>query len=199
MSQYLSIDTEATGLQEGNYMIQLAMVPVDGSSRKVFHHLGMEVLVKCPSFEELLPRLDAWNIEHNKELIINANRSGISQEELKTKVTGYLKSPEITAIFGNKRPVLLGKSLSALDIPMLKRYLGWEAYEKHFHHHTLDVTCVARYLVDSGILPEGCESSSKLIKHFKIRDNVNHTALSDAVDMAEIYVRLLDLMPKRTP
>lgn len=196
MNKYLSIDTEATGLKEGHYMIQLAMVPVDTSKKRVFHDLGRELLVKCPSFEEMEPRLDAWNLEHNKDLIIQANRSGISEGELKRIVGEYLSSSEITGIFGTNRPILLGKSLSALDIPMLKRYLGWDFYEKHFHHHTLDVTCVARYLVDIGVLPPGCESSSKLIKHFNIRDNVKHTALSDAVDMGEIYLRLLDLQRK---
>lgn len=196
-NKYLSIDTEATGLKEGHYMIQLAMVPVDAGAKKVFHHLGREMLVKCPSFEELEPRLDAWNLEHNKDLIINAHRSGISEAELKRTVEEYLTSDEVTTIFGGNRPILLGKSLSALDIPMLKRYLGWDFYERHFHHHTLDVTCVARFLVDTGVLPPGCESSSKLIQFFKIRDNVMHTALSDAIDMGEIYLRLLDLLPRK--
>ena len=195
MSQYLSIDTEASGLKEGNYMIQLAFVPVDAARRRVYHELGKEMLVKCPSFEELEPKLDAWNLEHNKDLIIKAHRDGVTGEMLKQIVRDYLASPEVTSIFNGKRPVILGKSLSALDIPMLKRYLGWDMYEKSFHHHTLDVTCVARAYVDAGVLPPGCESSSKLISHFGIRDNVNHTALSDAVDMAEIYLRLLDLVP----
>ncbi len=196
MSKYLSIDTEATGLKEGHYMIQLALVPVDADGRKVFHALGKEWLVKCPSFEEMLPRLDKWNIDHNKDLIINANRSGVLPEQLPKIVSGYLESPEIKAIYGDKRPIFLGKSLSALDIPMMKRYLGEDFYEKHFHHHTLDVTCVARYLVDSGALPPGTESSTKLIQYFGNPEGVKHTALSDAIDMGEVYLKMLDLMKK---
>jgi hypothetical protein len=194
MSNYLSIDTEATGLKEGHYMIQLAFIPVNIAEGKVHHELGREWLVKCPTFEELDPRLDSWNREHNKELIIKANKGGVLPEALPGIVSQYLEMPEMKAIFGGKRPVLLGKSMSALDIPMLKRYLGWDFYEKYFHHHTLDVTCVARSFVDAGVLPSGTESSSKLIKHFQLRDNVLHTALSDAIDMGEIYLRMLGLL-----
>jgi len=196
VSQYLSIDTEATGLKEGHYMIQLALVPVDISQKRVFRELGKEWLVKCPSFDELLPRLDEWNISHNRDLIITANREGLSEAELRKTVHDYLTSDAVKTVFGGNRPVLLGKSLSALDIPMLKRYLGWDNYEKYFHHHTLDVTCVARFLVDTGVLPPGCESSSKIIKYFKIRDQVNHTALSDAIDMGEIYIKMMNPGPQ---
>ena len=199
MSKYLSIDTEATGLREPNYLIQLAMVPVDAKTKKVHTELGRETLIKCPSFEELAPTLDAWNLEHNKELIIRAHKDGIAPEAVAPWVKAYFEMPEVKALFGGNRPVLLGKSLSALDIPILKRYLGWQFYEQHFHHHTLDVTCVARFLVDAGLMPSGCESSSKLIKHFGIREDVRHTALSDALDMGEVYVKMLERMPPVPP
>lgn len=194
MAAYLSIDTEATGLQEGNYLIQLALVPVDTKSKRVYEELGKETLVACPSYEELEPKLDSWNKEHNGGLIRSAHASGIPAESVKTFITTYLKLPQVSEIFKKERPILLGKSLSALDIPLMKRYMGWSLYDQTFHHHTLDVTCVARGLCDAGLLPENCNSSSKLIKHFGIRDNVKHTALSDATDMAHIYLRLLDLL-----
>ncbi len=198
MAAYLSIDTEATGLAEGNFLIQLALVPVDAKGKRVYEELGKETLVRCPSFEELEPKLDSWNKEHNTGLIKQAHEKGIPQDAVKSFITTYLKLPQITEIFKRDRPILLGKSLSALDIPLLKRYMGWALYDQTFHHHTLDVTCVARGLCDAGLLPDGCSSSSKLIKHFGIRDNVKHTALSDALDMAHIYLRLLDLTaPKK--
>ncbi len=200
MAIYLSIDTEATGLAEGNFLIQLAMVPVDSKTKRVYEELGKETLVHCPSYEELEPKLDSWNKEHNGGLIRAAHERGIPAEQVKTFVATYLKIPQVAELFRNDRPVLLGKSLSALDIPLLKRYMGWNLYDSTFHHHTMDLTCFARGLVDSGKLPENCSSSSKLIKHFGIRDNVKHTALSDAVDMAHIYLRLVDLLlPKPQP
>ena len=199
MATYLSIDTEATGLAEGHYLIQLAMVPVDTKTKKVYEQLGKETLIACPSYEELEPRLDSWNKEHNTGLIRAAHEKGIPAEAVKTFITDYLKQPQIVELFGKERPILLGKSLSALDIPMMKRYMGWALYDQTFHHHTMDITCFARGLCDAGKLPENCSSSSKLIKHFGIRDNVKHTALSDALDMGHIYLRLLELIPPKAP
>jgi len=194
MSIYLSIDTEATGLKETTHLIQLALVPVDISRGKVLLSLGREWLVKCPTFEELEPSLDAWNLEHNRETIIRAHREGIDPKQVLPTIQQYLASADLVALFGNKRPVLLGKSLSALDIPLLKRCFGWEVFDRTFHHHTVDVTCVSRALVDAGMLPAGCESTSKLVSHFGIRDDARHTAMSDAVDMAEIYLKLLGIL-----
>jgi len=198
-SHYLSIDTEATGLKEHDLLIQIAFVPVDLTQMKVVETLGKEYLVHCPPYEELEPRLDEWNREHNSGLIRRAHAEGISPEKLRTEVSEYLQTPAVRAIFGDKRPVMLGKSMSALDIPIMRRYLGWEFYDKHFHHHTADVTCVARYLVDAGKLPPGCESTSKIIKYFQIRDDANHTALSDAVDMGNVYLKMLAMLNEKKP
>jgi len=194
--KYLSIDTEATGLHEGALLIQFALVPVDAAREKVLVYLGRELLVHCPTFEELQPTLNPWVLEYNKELIVHANRSGITREKLKENVLAYLNSPEIKELFGDEKPVLLGKSLSALDIPILTRYLGREFMENNFHHHTLDLTSVAHFLVDAGKLPEGCQSTTELIQHFKIREEAKHTALSDAIDMANIYLHLMQMMKK---
>ncbi len=191
---YLSIDTEATGLKAHDLLTQIAFVPVDFKQKRVCMELGVEILVKCPSYEELEPRLDEWNRSHNKGLIQKAHEEGITQEELKARVQSYLESAPVRALFEEKKPVMLGKSMCALDIPIMKRYLGWDFMEKYFHHHTADVTCVARFLVDAGKLPPGCESTSKIIKHFQIREDANHTALSDAVDMGNIYLKLIELM-----
>src|SRR3954470_15907824 len=99
MSKYLSIDTEATGLRDPNYLIQLAMVPVDAKGRKVYHELGRETLIRCPSFEELAPKLDAWNLEHNKNLIIDAHRDGIAPEALPAWIDAYFALPAVKEIF----------------------------------------------------------------------------------------------------
>ncbi|MBM4317835.1 MAG: hypothetical protein FJ116_10195 [Deltaproteobacteria bacterium] len=69
--------------------------------------------------------------------------------------------------------------------------------DKYFHHHTLDVTCVGRFLVDAGVLPPGHGSTTQLLKFFNIRSMSNHTALSDALDMAQIYLKLVKLMEEK--
>jgi oligoribonuclease (3'-5' exoribonuclease) len=194
MAKYLSIDTEATGLEEGTHLIQLAFVPVDTTLGKVAEELAVEVLIRCPSFEELKPNLNAWVLEHNESLIRDAHAKGIAPQELGQWVSSYMESPGIKAFFGGSRPAFLGKSLSALDIPLMTRYLSRSFMDKYFHHHTLDVTCVARALVDSGVIPEGCQSTTKLLQMFNIRQLSNHTALSDAVDMGKVYLKLLEIL-----
>ena len=193
MSKYLSIDTEATGLEEKTHLIQIALVPVDAADTKVWEELATETLVACPSFEDLKPTLNPWVIEHNERLIRDASANGIAPSALRRYVSDYLERPRVKAFFGGERPVLLGKSLSALDIPLITRYLGHDFMQERFHHHTLDVTCVAKAFVDVGVLPPGFASTSKIIKHFGIREDARHTALSDAIDVANVYFKLLEL------
>ncbi len=190
--RYLSLDTEATGLTEDCLLIQLAFVPIDVQEGLVLEESGVEWLVQCPAFEELKPRLNPWVIEHNEGLIRRANSDGIAVSKLRQEVADYLDSPKIKKFFGGERPILLGKSLSALDIPLLTRTFGWEFMNQRFHHHTIDVTGAARFLIDCGVLPQGTASTSKIIKHYGIREGALHTALSDAVDMARIYVKMVD-------
>jgi DNA polymerase III epsilon subunit-like protein len=192
MAKYLSIDTEATGLTPECVLIQLAFVPLDTTTNRVLTELGKEWMVHCKSFEELKPSLNPWVVENNEGLIRKAHATGVSPEKLKEEVHAYLTSPEMKAFFGESRPVFLGKSLSALDIPLMTRTFGDDFMRDHFHHHVQDVTCVARSFVDSGLLPPGTESSGKIMKHFGIRETPAHTALSDALDMAHIYLKLLD-------
>lgn len=194
MINYLSLDTEATGLTKECVLIQLAFVPVDNKNKRVATELGREWLVQCASYEELEPILNPWVKENNKTLIQNAHAHGIPVDKLAVQVAEYLSSPEIKALFGTSRPVILGKSLSALDIPLLTRTFGEAFMQKYFHHHTLDVTCVARFLVDAGILPPGCESTSQIVKHYGVREVASHTALNDASDMAQIYLKMLAQM-----
>ena len=35
MNRYLSLDTEATGLEVDTYLIQIALVPVDAKARRI--------------------------------------------------------------------------------------------------------------------------------------------------------------------
>lgn len=198
MAKYLSLDTEATGLEENCLMIQLAFVPVDTEKRIVDESLGREILIWCPTFEELKPNLNKWVLEHNEDLIRRANAQGVKKEDLPGVVREYLETPGLKKFFGGERLPLLGKSMSALDIPLMHRYFGKTFMEKYFHHHTLDVTCVARGMVDAGILPTGTQSTTKLMQYFKLRSEATHTALNDAVDMGKIYFGLLDLLKSKS-
>ncbi len=191
MKKYLSLDTEATGLHEGTLLIQVAVVPVDGENNKILTELGRETLIQCPSFEELKPTLSEWVIQHNEGLIRDAHAKGIPKENFRQWMSDYFNQPAMKEFLKGERPVILGKSLSALDIPLLTRYLGRDYMDKHFHHHTLDITCVARFLTDAGMLPPDHQSTTKLLQYFKLKTESAHTALSDALDMAQVYLSLL--------
>lgn len=194
MRRYLSLDTEATGLEERCVMIQLAVVPVDVTTSEVRIEMGKEWLIKCPSFEELKPTLNEWVLKHQEGLIRRAHADGMTMEACKAELTEYLKSKAIKEFFGNERPVLMGKSMSALDIPLLTRSFGWDYMQKAFHHHIVDVTCLGKSFEDAGLLPPKTANTTRLMQHFKLKEAAEHTALSDAVDMGRIYCKMIDMI-----
>ena len=189
--KYLSIDLEATGLEENAYIIEFAMVPFDAESRTIREDLAKQFYVSCPSFEELKPNLNSWVIEHNEELIHKAHKTGVSHIEFKNILENYLKSDEVKKFFGDEKIILFGKSMSAIDLPFMNRDLGWEWMNEHFHHRTLDLSCFCMGLIDAGLLPEGMDSGNKLMQYFGMGE-VLHTALEDAVNTAKMYLKLLE-------
>jgi hypothetical protein len=198
MRRYLSLDTEATGLEEHCVMIQLAVVPVDVTAGKVHTELGKEWLIGCASFEELKPTLNEWVLKHQEGLIRKAHAEGMPMAQCKEELSAYLKSKPIVDFFGKDRPVLMGKSMSALDIPLLTRSFGWGFMQKSFHHHIVDVTCLGKSFEDAGLLPPKTASTTRLMQHFKLKEAADHTALSDAVDMGNIYCKMIEMIrPKQ--
>lgn len=191
--KYLSFDIEATGLDEKDLIIEFAMVPFCSTTKEINKNLQKHFYVKCPSFEELKPKLNQWVIDHNRELIEKAHRDGITINAFKDELINYLESDEVKNYFDNKKITLFGKSVSAIDLPFLNRDLGWEFMRKYFEHRQLDLSCLAYGLIDMGILPAECESGSKLMKHLQMGD-VAHTALEDAVNTAIMYFKILDLV-----
>ncbi|MAZ48148.1 MAG: hypothetical protein CME65_06275 [Halobacteriovoraceae bacterium] len=188
--KYLSFDIEATGLEEDARIIEFAMVPFCTEDKSLNNDLAKHFYIHCPSFEELEPHLNPWVRENNKELIIKANAEGITLAEFKTQMEQYLESSEVKNYFGQERIVLFGKSISAIDLPFLNRDLGWEWMNKYFHHRNLDLSCVLLSQVDLGNLASGMESGSKIMEYFQMGE-VAHTALEDAVNTAQMYLKLL--------
>ena len=187
--KYLSIDLEATGLKENDLIIEFAAVPFDAETEVIEKDLSYHSLVQCPSFEELLPSLDQWVIDHNKSLITNAHQNGLPIKTFKQNLLDYLKSEPIQSYFGDGRIVLFGKSLNAIDLPFLNRDLGWDFMREYFHHQQLDVSSVVYSLIDLKKIPEECRSGGFLMKHLGFGE-VAHTALEDAINTAELYFKL---------
>ncbi len=197
--RYLSIDIEATGLNENDYMIEFGMIPFCTETKKVEDSLSRNFYIKCPSFEDLKPRLDKWVIDHNEKLIHKAHVTGLHMDSFKDQLETYLISNEVKNYFKNERNekiILFGKSMSAIDLPFLTRDLSWEFMRKNFHHRNLDLSSTANTLIDLKFLPAECSSGSKLMSFLNMGE-VKHTALEDAKNTAIMYLKLLELFQKK--
>lgn len=190
--KYLSIDIEATGLEEHDLIIEFAAVPIDGENKILNKDQTFHRFIQCPSYEELEPRLNPWVIKNNKELIEKAHLEGLAMNAFKEDLRQYLQSEPIKNFFDHKPIVLFGKSLSAIDLPFLKRDLSAEFMNQFFSHRTLDITCLTYAYIDSKKLPAKTESGSELMNHFNMGE-VAHTALEDAINTAKLYFKLLEL------
>jgi len=96
--KYLSFDLEATGLAEDDLIIEFGMTPFctkNGLNKSLSKHF----FINCPSFEELQPRLDKWVIDHNKELIDKAHKTGISIQSFKEELETYVESDVVKEYF----------------------------------------------------------------------------------------------------
>lgn len=193
--KYLSIDLEATGLDENDYIIEFGMIPFDAENRTLEENLARRYLVSCPSYESLLPNLDPWVIEHNESLIKDAHSQGLERHAFKKELETYLNTTEVKNYFGNEKIMIFGKSLNAIDLPFLTRDLGWEFMRRHFNHRVLDLSSTANTLVDMNFLPEKCTNGSELMNHLGMGE-VCHTAMDDARNTAIMYLKLLDQFAK---
>ena len=197
--RYLSIDIEATGLAENDFMIEFGMVPFCTETMRVEDSLARNYFIKCPSFEELNPRLDKWVIEHNEMLIHKAHVTGLHMDSFKDELETYLISKEVKNYFKNdknEKIILFGKSMSAIDLPFLTRDLSWEFMRKYFHHRNLDLSSTANTMIDLKFIPPECSSGSKLMSYLGMGE-VKHTALEDAKNTALMYLKLLELHTKK--
>lgn len=193
--KYLSIDLEATGLEENAYIIEFAAVPVDTETQLIDTKNSFHTFIKCPSFEELKPNLNDWVIKNNEELIRKASSTGDDIDHFKFRLLDYLNSEPLKGFrdikFGNF--TILGKSLNSIDIPFLNRDIGWDSMKTLFHHQVLDVSSIARLAIDLKKIPEECASGSKLSSYLGFGE-IAHTALEDAVLTSKIYFKLMELL-----
>ncbi len=196
--RYLSIDLEATGLNQDDFMIEFAMAPFDTEARSVEVSMSKRWIIKCPKWDDLLPKLNPWVIEHNEAMIKDAHLNGISLNQLKQELTYHLKSKDYQDYFGKEKIVLFGKSMNAIDLPFLNRDLGWDWMRETFCHRNLDFSGVCYAAMDMKLLPAGSESGSQLMKFLKM-GVVAHNAMDDAINTAKMYFKVLDLYKTLLP
>ncbi len=196
--KYLSIDIEATGLDEHDYVIEFGMIPFDTETQHLDENLARNYFISCPSFDNLKNSLNPWVIEHNENLIRKAHAEGLSIKAFKQELIAYLELNDVKRYFANEKKekiILFGKSMNSIDLPFLTRDLGWHFMRKYFHHRVLDLSSTANTLVDMNYIPKECMSGSGLMKHLKMGE-VCHTALEDAKNTAIMYFKLLEMFGK---
>jgi DNA polymerase-3 subunit epsilon len=198
----LSFDTETLGLENPfdsvNQIIEFGVVPAtiiiddyQGVELEVDYVNSFHSLIKCPSFEELEPKLSQWVIDHNEYLIRKANLTGISDDSFLYELSVYFSDMKRTH-FDGEDLLFLGKSMQSLDAPIMTKHLGWSFMERWgLNRKKVDVQDVARFLIQQGKLPLESASSKTLVEYFGIKNDVNHTAIEDSIDMLKIYAELL--------
>lgn len=192
--KYLSFDIEATGLDKDDLIIEFGAIPFCTESKTIQKDLGLHRYIKCPSFQSMKDKLNPWVAENNKELIEKAYLEGVSLSNFKNEFNKYINSENLKNYFSlekDKKIVLFGKSLNAIDLPFLSRDLGYEYMRENFHYQTHDLSSIVMALVDAKIIPPECTSGSKLMKFLNLGE-VCHTALEDAYNTAKMYLMLLD-------
>jgi len=196
----LSYDTETLGLEDPfnsvNQIIEFAMVAAtvtidkDDINLEIFPTTFRRV-IKCPSFDVLKPNLTPWVMEHNKTLIDEAHLKGISDEDFKDDLDDYLTYVTID-LFDTEPILYLGKSMQSLDAPLLHKHLGWDFIQRwKINRNKIDIQDITRFLIQQDKLPIKSASSKSLVEFFGIKDDVNHTAIEDSIDMLKIYCKLL--------
>ena len=197
----LSFDTETLGLDDPNFsinqIIEFGVVPAtiiideyQGVELEI-HNNHFHKFIKCPSFDTLKPELAPWVIEHNKGLIDTAHENGIDDVDFVLELGDYLTNIK-SELFGGEDLLYIGKSMQSLDAPIMTKHLGWKFMNDWgFNRNKVDVQDVARFLIHQGKLPLESASSRALVEFFGIKEDVNHTAIDDSVDMLKIYAELL--------
>lgn len=188
--KYLSIDLEATGLDEDALIIEFAAIPFDTEHFEINQQLSFHTYIQCPSFHELRPKLSPWVIEHNEQLICTANQQGKTLMQFKTELADYLTGRPVRNYFQTEQYTLFGKSLNAIDLPFLNRDLGQTFMRKFFIHRQLDLSSFVYGLIDMKKLPPETVSGSELMNFLNMGE-VAHTALADAINTVQMYFALL--------
>ncbi len=170
--KFLSIDIEATGLQQDDQIIEFAALLVEKE----------QVLKRFHCYVQYSKEPSSWVKENLASLLVKA-QEGVTLDVFKKKLEHFLQ--------GEKNLILLGKSLNAIDIPFLKRDLGEEFFYTYFSHRTLDLTSIVLFYIEKGLLPLECSSGAGLQKYFKL-NFIAHEAMKDA----ENNLVLLDLLKK---
>ncbi len=173
MLTFLSIDIESTGLKEEDECFEFSAILIQN---------GL-VLNKFHQYLKVQATPSPWVEKNLKKNFLESQKNGLSKEEFVTNFLFFLKD--------HKNLILLGKSLNALDIPFLKKILGYEVFYQYFSHRTLDLTSLAIFSILLKKIPSECLSGAHLNKFFHL-GKIAHTALEDSENNINVLNKFLE-------
>ena len=199
-----SMDLESTGLHHEigqPYMTQFALVPVNLSKQEIQKDKGFEILIQCPPVEEMKEsgRISKFVLKNKNLLQIteDAAANGLSIKEAKTKIGEYLCSFKTEDDSKNIKAIFLGKSIGGLDRRLMGEVFSDTWLDKYVHYRMIDTTSNL-YLFNDLLEDKSFSVLEDLEKKLNFRE-ADHTALQDAVDTAEQYFQIINLIKKGPP
>ena len=180
------VDVETTGLILGyNEIVQVAVLPLDDNLNPI--DISPFNLRICPSYPERA---------HPTAMRIN----GLKMDDL-MKCPTQAQAADIFMEWVESLNIPLGKRLIPIchngqfDVPMMKVWLGIEAYESVFARRGRDTMHMALTINDQHAwkarpIPFSNVSLASLCNHFGITNDGAHDALVDVIRTAKIYREL---------
>lgn len=180
MSKYIAIDTEHGGFHPGATLLTAAFVVFDLDSGPPNFIDDLEVAFKWDTYN-----IDPLALEVNKIDIATHHKGALELKECKHLIRGFLNKHS-----GKEKEQLIpvGSGVAS-DISFMKdRGIGLPSLS----HKVRDITTIARFLQDCGILKSEGVSLEKLASHFRYK-YIAHNASQDAQMSALVYWELIRL------
>lgn len=186
MSKILFIDTETGGLDPTKHsLLSMALcLWVDGNLIP-----SQEWYLKSPQYV-ITPEALALN----KINLAKFDEVAIDKDEAIAQIVNWMSSCQVAP---DDFPITVGGHNVYFDLAFLDAYYGSGYFAKSFSHRVVDTATILRFLCDAGKLPPELASGSlsKALEYFKIGDdNKRHSALTDVLDTATLYNRLIELV-----
>ena len=120
------------------------------------------------------PTISEWSLENLPQECLR--NEGIHMSALIKRLRTSLR---------DEQHILVGHNIGTYDIPLLRRYIGRETFDKLFHHRVRDTAVVCNWLADCGMIPQGGLDAH--IDTFGVCNPRPHHALFDALAEARLY------------
>lgn len=148
----------------------------------------------------------------SQEILINDGRLDVTREALainridleKHKLAAVSPPEAIRMIldfigrhFSGQGKITLAGHNVQFDVAFLKSFFAANGkdFSQYFSHRIIDTSSILYYLYLSGRMKQKATSSDKAFELFEIHVEGRHTALGDAMATAELFTKLLTVIP----